>query len=102
MTRNCHVHGIKDNELFDTFYNGLTKISRSYIDSIVGNIFRTNEEDKRLLDMMAENYDNWTLNEEDDTKIIPKERGVLTLSDEVMKEALIAIEEKGIKSIGTF
>jgi hypothetical protein len=58
MTRNCHVHGIKDNELLDTFYNGLTKISRSYIDSIVGNIFRNNEEDKGLLDMMAENYDN--------------------------------------------
>jgi hypothetical protein len=76
MTRNCHVHGIKNNELLDIFYNGLTEISRSYIDSIAGNIFRntTIEEAKGLLDKMAENYDNWTLNEEDDTKIIPRER----------------------------
>jgi hypothetical protein len=82
MTRNCPVHGLKDNELLDTFYNGLTEISRSYIDSIAGNIFRniTIKEAKELLDMMAKNYDNWTLNEEDDTKIIPKERYILTLS----------------------
>jgi hypothetical protein len=89
MTRNCHVHDMKDNEQLDTFYNGLTEISRSYIDidSIAGNIFRnrTIAKSKGLLDMMAENYDNCTLNEGDDTKIIPKERGVLTLSDQVMK-----------------
>jgi hypothetical protein len=101
MTRNCNVHGLKDNELLDTFYNGLTETSVSYIDSIAGNIFRNMiiKEDKELLDMMAENYDNWTLNEGNDTRIVPKERGGLTLSDEVMKEALITIEEKGIKSI---
>jgi hypothetical protein len=40
MTRNCPFHGLKDNELLDTFYNGLTNASRSYIDSIAGNIFR--------------------------------------------------------------
>jgi hypothetical protein len=45
---------------------------------------------------MAENYDNWTLNEEDDTKVIPEERCILTLSNEVMKES---IEEKGIKLV---
>jgi hypothetical protein len=93
------MHGLKDNELLDTFYNGLTEASRSYIDSIVWNIFRnkTIREAKELLDMMAENYDNLTLNEVDDTKIIPRERGILTLSNEIMKEDLIAIEEKGIK-----
>jgi hypothetical protein len=54
------------------------------------------------LDKIVENYDNWTLNEEDDTKTIPKGRGILTIPNEVMKEALIAIEEKEIKSIETF
>jgi 6-phosphogluconate dehydrogenase len=95
------MHGMQDNELLDTFYNGLTEISSSYIDSIASNIFRnkTIEEAKGLLDMMVENYNNQTLNEEDNFKAIPKERGVLTLSDEVMKEALIVIEEKKIKSI---
>jgi hypothetical protein len=65
MTRKCPVHGLKDNELLDTFYNGLTNASRSYIDSIAGNIFRnmTIKEAKELLDKMAENYDNSTLDE---------------------------------------
>jgi hypothetical protein len=101
MTRNCHVHGMQDNELLDTFYNGLTEIYRSYLYSIAGNIFRnmTIEEAEGLFGMMAENNDNWTLNEEDNIGVIPKERGVLTLSHEVMKEALITIKEKGIKSI---
>jgi hypothetical protein len=65
MTRKCPVHGLKDNELLDTFYNGLTNASRSYIDSIEGNIFRnmTIKEAKELLDKMAENYDNSTLDE---------------------------------------
>jgi hypothetical protein len=48
----------------------------------------TIKEAKELLDKMLENYDNWTLNEEDDTKVIPEERGMLPLSNEVMKEAL--------------
>jgi hypothetical protein len=56
----------------------------------------TIKEAKELLDKMAENYDKWTLNEEDDTKVIPEERGILTLSNKVMKEA---IEEKRIKSV---
>jgi hypothetical protein len=100
MTRKCHVHGMQDNELLDTFYNGLSETSMSYIDSIAGNIFRnkTIKEAKGSLDMMAQNYENWTPIEEDNNKFIPKKRGVLTLSDEVMTEALIAIEEKRIKS----
>jgi hypothetical protein len=58
MTRNFTFHDLKDNELLDTFYNGLTNASRSYIESIVGNIFRnrTISEAKELLDKMVENY----------------------------------------------
>jgi hypothetical protein len=48
---------------------------------------------------MVENYDNWTPIEEEETIIVPIERGTLTLPNEIMKEALIAIKEKGIKSI---
>jgi hypothetical protein len=101
MTRKYPIHGLKDNELLDTFYNGLTNASRSYVDSIAGNISRngTIKEAKELLDKMAENYDNWTLIEEEETRIVPIERGILTLPNEVMKEALIAIKEEGIKSI---
>jgi hypothetical protein len=40
MTRNYPFHDLKDNELHDTFYNGLTNASRSYIDNIAGNILR--------------------------------------------------------------
>jgi hypothetical protein len=66
MTRNCPFHGLKDNEFLDTFYNGLTNASRSYIDSIAGNIFRNKTiiEAKELSDKMAENYDNWILMKE--------------------------------------
>jgi hypothetical protein len=87
---------MQDNELLDTFYNGLTEISKSYIDGIAGNIFRnmTIEEAKGLLYMMAQNYEDWNLIEEDNIKVIPKKRGVLTQSDDLMKEALISIEEK--------
>jgi hypothetical protein len=58
MTRNFTFHDLKDNELLDTFYNGLTNASRSYIESIVGNIFRNRKisEAKELLDKMVENY----------------------------------------------
>jgi hypothetical protein len=40
MTRKCHVHGFKANELLDIFYNGLTEGTRCYLDSIAGNVFR--------------------------------------------------------------
>jgi hypothetical protein len=80
------------NELLDTFYNGLTAVSRSYIDSIAGNIFRNMKiKAKGLLDMMAQNYDNWILNEEDN---ILKKSGILNLPDESYKEALIATKKK--------
>jgi hypothetical protein len=98
---NCYVHGLKDNELLDTFYNGLTNASRSYIDCIVGNVFRnrTITEARELLDKMVENHDNWTLIEEEETRIVPVGRGILNLPNEMMKEALTAFKEKGIKSI---
>ena len=66
MTRKCPAHGMHDSELLDTFYNGLTEISRSYIDSVAGNIFRhmTIKEAKELLDLMGQNYDNWNNEEE--------------------------------------
>jgi hypothetical protein len=101
MTRNCPFHGQKDNELLDTFYNGLTNASRSYIDSIAGTFLGTGQLNKlrnywiRWLRIMITGL----LMKKMIQNIIPKERGILTLSNEVMKEALIAIEEKGIKSI---
>jgi hypothetical protein len=60
LIRNCSVHGLKNNELLDTFYNGLTNASRSYIDCLAGNIFRnmTITEAWELLDKMVENHDN--------------------------------------------
>jgi hypothetical protein len=101
MTRKCPAHGLHDNELLDTFYNGLTEISRSYIDSIAGNIFRnrTIKEAKELLDMMAQNYDDWNNEEEDNVEVVPKKGGILKLSNEDMREASRAIKEKGIESI---
>jgi hypothetical protein len=101
LTINCPVHGLKNNEFLHTFYNGLSNASRSYIDCISVNIFRnrTVKEAKGLLDKMVENYYNWTPIEEEETIIVPIERGTLTLPNEIMKEALIAIKEKGIKSI---
>jgi hypothetical protein len=70
LTRNCPVHSLKDNEFLDTFYNGLTNTSKSYIDSIAGNIFRnmTIIDAKEFLDKMIENHDNWTLIEEEETR----------------------------------
>jgi hypothetical protein len=95
------VHGLKGNELLDTFYNGLTNASRFYIDSIVGNVFRnmTITEAKELLDKMVENHHNLTIIEEEETRIVPIERGILTLPNEIMKEALTTIKEKGIRTI---
>jgi hypothetical protein len=48
---------------------------------------------------MVENHDNWTLIEEEETRIVPVERGIITLPNEMMEEALTAIKEKGIKTI---
>jgi hypothetical protein len=52
-----------------------------------------------LLEMMAHNYYDRNNNEEDDIEIFPKKRGVLKLSNEDMREALRATEEKVIKYI---
>ena len=52
LKRRCPAHGFKENDLLDIFYNGLTEKSRSYLDSVAGNVFRkrTIEDAKRLLD----------------------------------------------------
>jgi 6-phosphogluconate dehydrogenase len=61
LERRCPAHGLKNNELLDIFYNGLTKESRSYLDSVAGNIFRhtTVEEAKELLNTIHQNYNDW-------------------------------------------
>jgi hypothetical protein len=55
LERRCPAHGFKDNELLDIFYNGLTEKSRSYLDSVAGNIFRhmTIKEAKALLNTIT-------------------------------------------------
>jgi hypothetical protein len=40
LGRKCPAHGLKENQLLDIFYNALTEESRSYLDSIAGNICR--------------------------------------------------------------
>ena len=40
IKKRCPAHGFGHNELLDTFYNGLTENSRTYLDSVAGNIFR--------------------------------------------------------------
>ena len=88
-----------DSELLDTFYNGLTEMAKSYIDSVAGNIFRhrTIQEAKELLDLMDQNYDNWHTEEENNIEVNIKKRGILKLSNEDMKEASKAIKEKVLK-----
>jgi hypothetical protein len=65
MTRNCPAHGFKANELLDIFYNGMTKGTRCYLDSIAGNVSRerTIEEATELLDTIARNYEDWKMEE---------------------------------------
>jgi hypothetical protein len=61
LERRWHAHGFQDNELLDIFYNGLTERSRSYLDSVAGNIFRHMivEEAKELLNTINQNYNDW-------------------------------------------
>ena len=96
LERNCPAHGLKENQLLDIFYNGLTEGSRSYLDSVAGNIFRhrTVEEAKTLLNTIKHNYDDWHIEED----VIHNKRGILELSNEDMKEASRSIKEKGIKT----
>lgn len=61
LKRRCLAHGFKENDLLDIFYNGLTEKSRSYLDSVAGNVFRhrTIEDAKGLLDTITQNYHDW-------------------------------------------
>jgi hypothetical protein len=61
LEKKCPAHGLKDNQSLDIFYNGLTEGSRSFLDSIAGNIFRerTVEEAKELLNTIKQNHDDW-------------------------------------------
>ena len=100
IKKRCPAHGFKDNELLDAFYNGLTESSRTYLDSIAGNIFRnrTIEEAKGLLNTITQNYYDWHIEEEEKSEKIHNKRGIHKLSNEDMEEAHKSMKEKGIKS----
>jgi hypothetical protein len=87
------------NELLDIFYNGLTVEYRTYLDSCAGCVFRkrTPAEAKELMAKIRKNYDDWNILEPTPTPT-PKKRGVIELSDEVMREAKKSLKEKVIKS----
>jgi hypothetical protein len=58
--RNFPAHGLKENQLLDIFYNGLTEGFRSYLHSVAGNNFRHKnvEEAKELMNTINQNYDD--------------------------------------------
>src|SRR3990170_1594661 len=96
-------HPLKENEILDIFYNGLTDASRDHLDSCAGSVFRerTPDEAEILLNNMLTNENNWTLPEpapEPIPKPTPKKRGVLFLSPEDMQEVKKSMKEKGIKA----
>ena len=94
-------HGFKSNEILDIFYNGLTENTRSYLDSIVGNVFRerTVDEATELLETISRNYEDWNIEEFDGREIFPEKKGgIIELNEEGMKEASKDMEEKGIKT----
>jgi hypothetical protein len=95
LEKKCPAHGLKENQLLDIFYNGLTEGSRSYLDSIAGNIFRerTVEEAMELLNTIRQNHDDWHIEED-----ITYGRGLHKLSNEVMQEASKSLKEKGIRT----
>src|SRR3954463_16624174 len=84
------------NELLDIFHHGLTDESRTYLDSCAGCVFRqrTPVEAEELLAKISKNYDDWNIPEPTPT---PKKRGMIELTDELMKEAKKSLKEKGIK-----
>jgi G3E family GTPase len=95
------------NEFLDIFYNGLTDESKTYLDSCAGCVFRerTLAEAEELMTKISQNHDDWTLIEPTPASTpapsiepMPKKRGMITLNDEVMREAKKSLKEKGIKS----
>jgi len=104
---------LSPHEILDLFYNGLTEESRTYLDSIAGCVFRqrTPEEAGEMLAKISQNYDDWVMTEQESTPEPeptstlepeplpkPKKRGILELSNEVMKEAKKSLKEKGIRA----
>ena len=92
-------HPLKKNEIVDIFYNGLTDVSRDYLDSCAGCVFRERTVDQAeiLLNNMLTNENNWTL-PEPTPEPNRKKRGILFLSPEDMREAKKSMKEKGIKA----
>jgi hypothetical protein len=91
------------NELLDIFYNGLTDVSKTYLNSCAGCVFRkrTPADAEELMAKISRNPDDWTLIEPTPAPSIgptPKKRGMIELNDEVMKEAKKSLKEKGIKA----
>src|SRR4051812_300714 len=100
-------HPIKKPEILAIFYNGLTDVSRDYLDSCAGSLFRerTPDEAEILLNNMLTNENNWAPPEpapepapapinDPIPKQLPKNRGVLFLSPEDMQEAKKSMKEK--------
>jgi len=50
------------------------------------------------LETIANNYQDWNVEEDEEIKVPTKKRCILTLSEETMKEATKTIKEKGIKT----
>ena len=92
-------HPLKENEILDIFYNGLTDASRDHLDSCASWVFRerTIDQAELLLNNMLTNENNSTL-PEPTPKPTPKKKGVLFLSPEDMQEAKKSMKEKGIKA----
>jgi hypothetical protein len=75
------------NELLDIFYNGLTVEYKTCLDSCAGGVFRkrTPAEAEELIAKISWNYDDWTMAEPTPAPT-PKERGMIELNDEAMRE----------------
>src|SRR3954454_17488922 len=97
LIRGVIVCPLPKSVLIDIFHKGLTDESRTYLDSCAGCVFRlrTPAEAEELLAKISKNHDDWNIPELAPT---PKKRGMIELTDEVMKEAKKSLKEKGIKS----
>ena len=61
MLRTCPSHGVTERIVLHSFYNGLTIMSRSMLDSAAGGAFmsKTVSEAKAILESMLQNYTQW-------------------------------------------
>jgi hypothetical protein len=76
LVRKCHTHGFKANEVLDIFYNGLTKSTRCYQDSIAGTVFRERiiDEATELLDTISQNYEDWNIEGMNEEELFPEKK----------------------------